>query len=126
MNKITLNIKMLYNEMGKAEKRIADWIFSNPGKIVSLSIIQLAELCDCSEATIVRFSKRIGLSGYQELKISLASESTGLPINSSIKASDEAFVIYEKICNDIYLSFEKTKRTLDRKMLEKACEKIIS
>ena len=38
MDKVSLNIKILYDEMGKAEKRIADWIFENPGKIISLSI----------------------------------------------------------------------------------------
>ena len=74
MDKITLKIKMLYDSLGKAEKKIADWISENPGKIISLSIVELAEQCKCSEATIVRFSRKIGLSGYQELKISLAAE----------------------------------------------------
>ena len=124
MDKISLKIKMLYNEMGKAEKHIADWIFENPGKIISLSIVELAELCKCSEATIVRFSKRLGLSGYQELKISLAAESGSSAISSSITAEDSPFTMYEKICNDIYLSFEKTKKSLKAESLELACKKI--
>ena len=124
MDKISLNIKMLYDEMGKTEKQIADWIFENPGKIISLSIVELAELCRCSEATIVRFSKRLGLSGYQELKISLASEGGGSSISSSITADDPPFTMYEKICNDIYLSFEKTKKSLKSESLELACKKI--
>lgn len=124
MEKTSLNIKMLYNEMGKAEKQIADWIFENPGKIISLSIVELAEQCKCSEATIVRFSKRLGLSGYQELKISLAAEGGTSPINSNISADDKPFDIYEKICNDIYLSFEKTKKSLNPDSLELACKKI--
>lgn len=124
MDKISLNIKMLYGEMGKAEKQIADWIFENPGKIISLSIVELAEQCKCSEATIVRFSKRLGLSGYQELKISLAAEGGTSPISSNISPEDNPFEIYEKICNDIYLSFEKTKKSLNSDFLEKACKKI--
>lgn len=126
MNKVTLNIKMHYNEMGKAEKRIADCIFQNPEKVISLSIVELAEECGCSEATIVRFSKRIGVSGYQELKLKLASEEKNLPINSSIKADDTAFEIYEKLCNDIYLSFEKTKKILAPDKLDEACKEIIN
>ena len=124
MDKISLNIKILYEEMGKAEKRIADWIFENPGKIISLSIVELAELCKCSEATIVRFSKRLGLSGYQELKISLASEGGGSSISLSITEDDSPFTMYEKICNDIYLSFEMTKKSLKPEALELACRKI--
>lgn len=38
MDRISLQIKLLYNKMGKA-KKIADWIFENPGKIISLSIV---------------------------------------------------------------------------------------
>ncbi|MBQ7574298.1 MAG: MurR/RpiR family transcriptional regulator [Clostridia bacterium] len=112
MDKISLKIKMMYDEMGKAEKQIADWIEENPGKIISLSIVELAEQCKCSEATIVRFSKRLGLSGYQELKISLAAENGGSPVSTNISEEDTPYQIYEKVCNDIYLSLEKTKKSL--------------
>lgn len=124
MEKTTLNIKMLYNEMGKAEKQIADWIEKNPGKIISLSIVELAEQCKCSEATIVRFSKRLGLSGYQELKISLASEGGGSHVSTHISGDDNAYEIYEKVCNDIYMSLEKTKKSLNPEAISLAAEKI--
>lgn len=124
MDKTTLNIKVLYNEMGKAEKQIADWILENPGKIISLSIVELAEQCGCSEATIVRFSKRLGLSGYQELKISLASEGGGTCVSTHISGEDTAYEIFEKVCNDIYMSLEKTKKSLDSKAIELAAQKL--
>ena len=124
MDKISLKIKLLYEEMGKAEKQIADWINDNPGKIISLSIVELAELCKCSEATIVRFSKRLGLSGYQELKISLAAESGNSPVSTHITDDDDAYDIFEKVCNDIYLSLEKTKKSINSDSLALAAEKI--
>ena len=124
MDKISLKIKLLYESMGKAEKRIADWIFENPKKIISLSIIELAEKCKCGEATIVRFAKRLGLNGFQELKFSLASENGGSPASTHITASDSAYEIYEKVCNDIYLSLEKTKCSLKEDALREAAEKI--
>ena len=124
MDKISLKIKLLYDNMGKAEKRIADWILENPKKIISLSIIELAEKCKCGEATIVRFAKRLGLNGFQELKFSLASENGGSPASTHITASDSAYEIYEKVCNDIYLSLEKTKNSLKEDALREAAEKI--
>lgn len=124
MEKTSLKIQLMYSEMSKSEKLIADWIRENPGELISLSIVELAEKCRCSEATIVRFSKRLGLSGYQELKISLASEGNISPIKGDIQQSDSPFDIYGKICNDIYLSLEKTKKSLDGKNLKKACEAI--
>ena len=126
MDRITLQIKLLYDKMGKAEKRIADWIFENPKKIISLSIIELAEQCGCGEATIVRFAKRLGLNGYQELKFSLAAEEGGSPISTHISAKDSPYEIYQKVCNDIYLSLEKTKSSLKEDSLGKAAEKICS
>lgn len=124
MAKTLLNIKMLYNEMGKAERQIADWIENNPGKIISLSIVELAEQCKCSEATIVRFSKRLGLSGYQELKISLAQEGGKTHVSTNITKEDNAYEIYEKVCNDIYLSLEKTKKSLNCSLMNEAAKKI--
>lgn len=124
MDRISLQIKLSYDKMGKAEKRIADWIFENPKKIISLSIIELAEQCKCGEATIVRFAKRLGLNGFQELKFSLASENGDSPASTHITAQDSAFEIYQKVCNDIYLSLEKTKSSLNEKLLGEAAEKI--
>ena len=126
MNKTTLNIKVLYESLGKAEKRVADWIMENPGDILPLSIVELAEKCDSSEATIVRFAKKLGFSGYQELKISLAQENRSTIVNANMSASDGAFDIYEKVCNDIYCSLERTKKVLDKDALEKTSQAIRS
>ncbi len=125
MKKTTLNIKIFYNELGRAEKRIADWILNNEGKILSLSIVELAEQCQCGEATIVRFAKRLGFSGYQELKLSLAQETRGTVVNTHMSSNDDAFAIYEKVCNDIYCSLEKTKNILSKEALEQTAKAIM-
>ena len=123
MDKVSLKIRMLYDTLGGAEKKIADWIFENPGKIISLSIVELAEKCKCSEATIVRFSRKIGLEGYQDLKIALASESK-TTVSTSISADDTAIQMFDKACNEIYCSLELTKKTLDPDALAVAADAI--
>ena len=122
MDKISLTIKRLYPTMGKAEKQVADWIEKNPKKIISLSIVELAEQCGCSEATIVRFSKRLGMSGFQELKISLAAEGGGAAVSTHIQKQDSPFEMFEKVSNDIFLSLEKTRQVLDPAGLKKAAD----
>lgn len=126
MNKIILNIQVLYNEMGKAEKKVADWILNHPNELLPLSIVELAEQSESSEATIVRFSKRLGFSGYQELKISLAKETKTNIVNAHMTKEDTAFEIYEKVCNDIYYSLESTRKVLDADSLQSASEAIMS
>ena len=126
MNKTILNIKIKYDSMGKAEKRIADWVMEHQDESLPLSIIELAEKCDCGEATIVRFSKRLGFSGYQELKISLARETKSNIVNVNMNEHDSVFEIYEKVCNDIYCSLERTKKALNPQTLQDVAEAIMS
>lgn len=67
------NIKRHYGEMFQAEKKVADYILENPGKVVDMSIAELAKASETSDATIIRMCRHIGLSGFYQLKISLAS-----------------------------------------------------
>lgn len=56
------------------EKAVADYILRNPDRIPAMSCKELAEASFASKATVVRLSQKLGLEGYQELKLSLASE----------------------------------------------------
>ena len=120
MNRTLLQAQLMYNDMGRSEKRVADWLFSHSGEVLPYSITDLASKCDSSEATIVRFSKRLGCSGYQELKITLAKEHEKKVIAPTITSSDDCFSIFEKVCNDAYMSLERTKKTLSAESMTKA------
>lgn len=126
MNKTALDIGIIYNDLAKAEKKVADWIMAHPTELLPLSIVELAEQVGCSEATIVRFSKKLGFSGYQELKISLARETKTDIINANMSKNDSVFVIFEKVCNDVYCSLEKTKKILSPEKLQAAAEAIMN
>ena len=56
------------------EKKIGDYIVSNPKKVVDMTVGELAKECGVSEASVSRFCKRIELKGFHHLKISLARE----------------------------------------------------
>ena len=126
MNRTLLQAQLLYDEMGKSEKKVADWLLSHPGEVLPYSITELAELAESSEATIVRFSKRLGYSGYQELKLSLATEHENRVVSPTITSTDSCFEILEKVCNDAYLSLERTKRLLVADAMTEAAERIAS
>ena len=126
MNRTLLQAQSLYADMGKAERRVADWLLSHPGEVLPYAIRELAAACDTSEATIVRFSRRLGFNGYQELKLSLARESEKKIIAPNITATDSCFDVFEKICNDAYLSLERTKKTLSAPAMAEAADAIAS
>ncbi len=124
--KTSLNIKILYDKMGSAEKKIADFIMANPSALIPLSVSELAEKCNCGDATVVRFAKRLGFDGYQSLKISIAKDENLSNVNDNITKDDTAFGVFEKVCNDVYCSLEKTKNAIDKNQLDNVCKVILS
>lgn len=126
MVKTVLNIKANYDKLSKSEKRIADFLIGDPEKILPLYISELSDMCGVSEATVVRFSKKIGFDGYQQLKIAIAREHHTRPVNENITSEDTPADIFKKICDDIYCSLEKTKESLDQAALTTCCEALLS
>ena len=127
MESILTKIHNSYSQMGRSEKKIADWITANFQDILPLSISQLAEECDCGEATIVRFSRRLGLQGYQALKLKIAQESTGSATGGlvGVEKEDSCYQIFEKRINDISVALDNTRFVLDANDLENAAKMII-
>lgn len=71
----TLNrIRIAQPGMAKGARRIADYILAQPETIVSMSVTELSEVTGVSEGSIINFCRGIGLSGFQQMKLSLAHE----------------------------------------------------
>lgn len=60
----------------KSEIRLSQYIFSDTNSVIHMSITNLAEHCDVSGATIVRFVRKLGYEGYNDFKVALAQEIT--------------------------------------------------
>ena len=121
-----INLKIRYGELSKSEKKIANFLMSTSQAEMPFYITELAEKCETSEATVVRFAKRLGFDGYQQLKIAIAQDRDSRPINENITKNDSAYDIFSKVCEDIYCSLEKTKNALDKIALQNCCEFILS
>lgn len=126
MESLIHKIRFMLKQMGPAEKRIAEYILLNTDIILSVSINELAEICNCGTATIVRFSKRLGFDGYQGLKLGLASELNNTStVNSEIEKNDSCFEIFRKRINDISVTLLNTESVLDADALETVAKKIM-
>ena len=71
-NTVLLTIKTAIEHASKAEKALGQYILDNVQEIPDLSVAQLSDRSGVSQATIVRFSKNLGLSGFADLKVELA------------------------------------------------------
>lgn len=119
-------IRSLYSSMGPAEKKIADYLLANTQGIISCSVTELAKKCDCGDATVVRFSRRLGFDGFQALKIGIAGEiKSTSSVGSEINKDDSCFDIFKKRINDISLSLNTTEIVLDADALERTAQLIM-
>lgn len=64
----------IYDSLYDAEKKAADYLIVHQEDVINMSVSELAQNCDTSQATIIRFCKKIGCGGFHQLKLKLAGE----------------------------------------------------
>ena len=117
-----------YHSLTRSGRKLADYIFSNTHDAQYLSISNLAEYSGVSEASITRFCRSLGLSGYNDLKLSLAKAAyvtdMGEPLESSdtITSEDTANSIFNKLHAANILSLNETMELLDENALSRAVD----
>ncbi|MDF2670765.1 MAG: RpiR family transcriptional regulator, partial [Paenibacillus sp.] len=69
-------LRAILDQLKPSERKVAVYILENPKEIVKYSVQKLAELSGVSEATIIRLSKTLNMTGYQDLKLRVAGDLT--------------------------------------------------
>lgn len=64
-------IQARYPKLSKSQKKISDILLQKRDIAVFLSIQELCQLADVTPATVLRFCRELGFSGYAELKKNL-------------------------------------------------------
>ena len=68
-------IILCYNNLTRAETKVADYVLRHKQTIHRQSISELAANCEVSEATITRFCHSIGCGSYNEFKLTVVQSS---------------------------------------------------
>ncbi|MDA3790297.1 MAG: ABC transporter substrate-binding protein [Desulfobacula sp.] len=55
-------------------RKLGEYIISDPVRVTSMSTRKLAATCSVSEATVVRFAQKLGFNGYNEFQKALINE----------------------------------------------------
>lgn len=127
MKSFFLNMRANYHDMGPGERRIADLLTAEPSSILPLSITEFAKKANCGNATLVRFAKRLGLAGYQELKIAVAQEMATLSSEQEqISPTDTCYAMFTKRLRDVQVTLQKTRFALKPASMDSAANKIMN
>jgi len=110
----------------ESEERVASFILTHWQEVLHLPITELAERIGVSEATIVRMCKKMGLKGFQELKIVLASEKIEplKTVHEAVQEGDDLRSILRKVFSANIGAMESTLNVLSIIELEKAIDVI--
>ena len=108
-------IESAYAQLTPAARKVANYLQLYYGQAQYLSITELAQECSVAEATVFRFCRTLGLSGYNELKLALAKQSLlteSNPYQAYSEISQEDTV--EAMCRQLYNAhMEALTQTLD-------------
>ena len=113
-------IKSCYPSLSKTEKKVADYILKERGKIIYQTLLEISQNIEVGEATIIRFVRKIGFSGFQDLKFEIAKENNN-DIDSNGNSVDNNYDSYvDENAERIAQTIINTKSTLDKDNLKLA------
>ena len=117
---LLIKIDTMRNSLSGTERKVADYILEHPNEVIYLSITDMAAKCGVSDATVVRLCKRLGMRGYQELKVTLAQDivSPLERIHEAVSENDSCKEIMSKVFQTTIQALQYTERIINQKQLE--------
>ncbi|WP_041082178.1 MurR/RpiR family transcriptional regulator [Thermotoga profunda] len=113
-----------YDSLTDAEKRIADVILKDPRGVLECSISDLSRLANVkSEASVVKFYRKLNLSSFQQFKVLLAQDLSKAPMEivyEDVSEEDDSRTITQKIFKATVKAILDTLDSLDVESIEKA------
>ncbi len=120
------SLRSLGGHMTPALRKIADYVLDNPEKLLYQTVVEVAEGSGSSEASVIRFCRDLGFSGFQEFKLALASDLAASPVGlgpqDNPQTPEEALEYVTHHCKQ---ALEDTCRLVDLKLVTKAVNLIL-
>lgn len=112
-----------------AERKVAKYVELNPDIVSHSTISELAIQTETSDATISRFCRQLGFSGFQEFKMKLAqsiASDTKEEIFDQVDESDSIWVIKQKIFSSQIRALQETLEIVSDSELTRAVDLLSS
>lgn len=115
-----------YNQFSETEKKVSTYILNHAELIPNMTTNELATKAGVSEASVIRFAKKIGIGSFKTFKISLAQElavkEDYITDFSILRKKDSPYEMFQKVVHVNKNAIESTMESLDKKELEKAVD----
>ncbi len=110
-------------DMTPALERVATAVLAQPDIVLYQSITELADHSKSSEATVMRFCRDLGFSGFQDFKLTLARELATRDASPSPNGQGDAL---QELVATAITALQETEKLVDRKALEQAAKVLLA
>jgi len=122
---ILIKIREMKDSLTPVERLVAEYILANTEDVPHLSIKSLAQASKTSDASVLRFCKTMGYSGYRSFIVSISAslgsrDEEQKDQYTDIQPGDELPVIIANISRNNIKSIEDTLSVIDRGEVAKA------
>ena len=103
-------IEKHYEKLSKTERRVADYVRLHPDKTIISSLQAVSEKCSVSDASVLRFCRSLGFSGYQDFKAALVPEllKKGTSLYQEIALDDDFSTLKHNFLENLAKDITKT------------------
>lgn len=119
-----LKIKAIFNDFTPVEQKVAEFILENPSEVPAMSIKELAVASKSSDASVMRFCKALGFSGYRSfivgLTLAIADNEEDAGIYTDIRPGDSVKSVVRNIFRNERQALTDTENILKTTEVEKA------
>jgi len=121
---VVQRIKSILNgqSLSKADALLADYIMNNPECLGESTAYTLAEASGTSPATVVRFCRKLGFSGFAELKSHASDSVVEQAKDMSLQQGDDAGAVKSKVISYTKMVLDQLEESLDNDALQKAAD----
>jgi len=121
-------IALLQGKLRQAEQAIADYVMAHSQQIRQLSSQELAQAVGVSQATVVRFTQKLGYKGYPDFKFAISdhlhqqSTPNAQQLHGDIALNDSFAEVARKLLTGKIEVLTNTLSANDQSSLEQACQ----
>ncbi|MDR0270713.1 MurR/RpiR family transcriptional regulator [Paenibacillus sp.] len=123
---ILIKIREMKDSLTPVEKMVAEYVLQNLEEIPHLSIKNLAQLTKTSDASVLRFCKTMGYSGYRSFIVSISASLGSMEEQkdqyTDIQPGDDLAVIISNTSRSNIKSIEDTLSVIDKNEVDRAVQ----
>lgn len=119
-------IKMSLSQLNATERRITEWLITKGNITGNTSLREVAVTLGVSEPLLVKVAKKIGFSGYRELRSALHDYFSVLPYEreEEITEHDSLDTVLNKVFSNSIQALKEARSVADTSVISKAARMI--